>query len=98
MLLAFSSNATSDTVTLTNFCVGLCSNSLVGKLLSDLYYDSSSNFQSNNWQKVQYNTDLFKWKLFIQKMTVLKKGESIKLFSTKMLDQVSGEYFWVELI
>ncbi len=33
--------------------------SLVAKPLSDLYYDSSSNFQqSNEWQKVQFNTDL----------------------------------------
>ncbi len=37
--------------------------SLVAKPLSDMYYDSSSNFQqSNGWQKVQFNTDLLKQK------------------------------------
>jgi hypothetical protein len=63
--LGFSSNVTSGTVALTNFiknfnfCGGLYFNSLVAKPLSNLYYDSSSNFQqSNDRQKVQYNTDL----------------------------------------
>ncbi len=66
--LCFSSNITLDSVTLTNFiknlnfCGRLYFDSLVGKRLSDLYYNSSSNFQSNDWQKVQYNTDLFKQK------------------------------------
>ncbi len=66
--LGFSSIVTLDTVALTNFvknfnfCGGLHYDSLVAKPLSDLYYDSSSNFQSNDWQKVQYNTDLLKWK------------------------------------
>ncbi len=52
--LGFSSNVTSDTVTLTNFvktfnfCGRLYFDSLVAKPLSDLYYDSSSNFQSND--------------------------------------------------
>jgi hypothetical protein len=66
--LCFSSNVTLDLVTLTNFiknsnfCGRLYFDSLVGKRLSDLYYNSSSNFQSNNWQKVQYDTDLLIWK------------------------------------
>ncbi len=67
--LGFSSNVTSDTVALTNFfknfnfCGRLCFDSLVAKPLSNLYDDSSSNFwQSNDWQKVQYNTDLLKQK------------------------------------
>ncbi len=34
--------------------------SLVAKPLGNLYYDSSSNFQSNDQQQVQFNTDLFK--------------------------------------
>ncbi len=39
--------------------MAVCSpNSLVAKPLSDLYYDSSSNFQSNDRQQVQYDTDL----------------------------------------
>ena len=74
MQLAFSSSVTSDMVTLTNFvknfnfCGGLHSNSLVAKPLSNLYYDSRSNFQqSNDWQKVQYITDLLKQRqIFIQ--------------------------------
>ncbi len=38
---------------------GLCFDSLVAKPLSRLYYDSGSDFQqSNDWQKVQFNTDL----------------------------------------
>ncbi len=42
---------------------GLYFESLVAKPLSDLYYDSSSNFQqSNGRQKVQNNTDLLKRK------------------------------------
>ncbi len=42
-----------------NFCRGLYFDSLVAKPLSDLYYHSRSNFQqSNEWTKVQYNTDL----------------------------------------
>jgi hypothetical protein len=51
MQLGFSSNVTLDTVTLTNFiknfnfCGRLYFNSLVAKPLSDLYCDSSSNFQ-----------------------------------------------------
>ncbi len=36
--------------------------SLVVKPLSDLYCNSSSNFQSHNQQQVQYNTDLLKQK------------------------------------
>ncbi len=63
--LGFSSNVTSDMVALTNFiknfnfCGRLYFDSLVAKPLSDLYFDSNSNFwQSNDWQKVQYNTDL----------------------------------------
>ncbi len=57
MQLGFSSNVILDRVTLTNFiknfnfCGGLYFDSLVAKPLSDLYYDSSSNFQDNNWQK-----------------------------------------------
>jgi len=53
--LFFSSNVTSDTVTLTNyvknlnFCGRLYSDSLVAKPLSDLYFDNCSNFQSNDW-------------------------------------------------
>ncbi len=68
MQLGFSSNITSDTVTLIKFvknfnlCGGLYFDSLVAKPLSHLYYDSSSNFQSNDWQKVQYNTDLLSQK------------------------------------
>jgi hypothetical protein len=52
--LGFSSNITSDKVTLTNFvknfnfCGRLYFDSLVAKPLSDLYTDSSSNFQSND--------------------------------------------------
>ncbi len=68
MQLGFSSNITSDPVTLTNFiknfnfCGRLYFNNLVAKPSSDLYDDSSSNFwQSYDWQKVQYNTDLLKW-------------------------------------
>ncbi len=63
MQLGFS-NITSGMVALTNFindfnfCGRLYFDSLVAKPLSDLYYDSSSNFQSNDWQKVKYNTDL----------------------------------------
>ncbi len=66
MQLGFSSNITLDTVTLTNFvknfnfCGGLYFDSQVAKPLSDLNYNSSSNFQSNDWQKVQYNTDFLK--------------------------------------
>ncbi len=54
MQLGFSSNNTSDMVALTNFvknfnfCGRLYFNSLVAKPLSDLYYDSSSKFQSND--------------------------------------------------
>ncbi len=44
----------------SNFVVDCFLNSLVAKPLSDLYCDSSSNFQSNGWQQVQYNTDLQK--------------------------------------
>ncbi len=33
-------------------------NSLVAKTLSNLYSDSNCNFQSNDWQKVLFNTDL----------------------------------------
>ncbi len=64
MQLGFSSDVNSDTVALTNlvknfnFCGGLYFNRLVAKPLSDLYSDSSSHFQSNDWQQVQYNTDL----------------------------------------
>ncbi len=66
--LGISSNVTSDPVALTNFtknfnfCGRLYFNSLVAKPLSNLCDDSSSNFQSKDWQKVQYNTDLLKWK------------------------------------
>ncbi len=68
MELGFSSNVTSDMVTLTNivknfnFCGRLYCDSVVAKPLSDLYCNSSFNFQSNNWQQAQYNTDLIKWK------------------------------------
>ncbi len=79
MQLGFSSNVTSDTVTLTNFikdfniCVRLYFNSLVAKPLSDLYDNSRSNFQqSSDWQKVQYNTDLLK-----QKQSYLYRNESV---------------------
>ena len=65
MQLGFSSNIASDKVALTNFiknfnfCGGTYFDSLVAKPLSDLYGDSSSNFQqSNDWQKVQFNPDL----------------------------------------
>ena len=64
MQLGFSSNVTSDKVTLTNFvknfnfCGGLYFDSLVAKPLSDLYSNSSSNFQSKDWIKVQNKTDL----------------------------------------
>jgi hypothetical protein len=61
----FSSNVTLDMVTLTNFvkdfnfCGGLYFDSLVAKPLIELYYNSSCNFwQSNDLQKVQYETDL----------------------------------------
>jgi len=65
-------------ITLTNFikkfniCGRLYFDSLVVKQLSNLYCDSSSNFQSNDWQKVQYNTDLLK-----QKQNYLYRNESI---------------------
>ncbi len=78
MRLGFSSNITSDKVTLTNFLKsfnfrgGLYFDSLVAKPLSNLYYDSRSNFQSDVWQKVQYNTDLLK-----QKGSYLYRNESI---------------------
>ncbi len=94
MQLGFSSNVASDTVTLTNliknfnFWGRLYSDSLVAKPLSNLYYDSHSNFQqSNDWQKVQYKTDLLilrhgylyraklhwlKWK--INYKVIIKKG------------------------
>ncbi len=82
MQMAFSSNVTSDMVTLTNFvknfnfCGGLHANSLVAKPLSDLYYDSRSNFQqSNDWQKspVHYWFINSKMGLFIQrKMELIK--------------------------
>ncbi len=78
MQLGFSSNVTSDTVTLTNFiksfnfCGGLYFDSLVAKSLSNHYCNSSSNFQSNDWQKVQYNTDLFE-----QKRMYLHRNESL---------------------
>ncbi len=58
--MGFSSNITSDMVTLTNFvknfnfCGELYYDGLVAKPLSNLYCNSSSNFQSNDWQKVQY--------------------------------------------
>jgi hypothetical protein len=53
MQLGFSSN-----IPLRVTFVRVYFDSLVAKSLSDLYYDSSSNFQqSNNWQKVQFNTD-----------------------------------------
>ncbi len=54
MQLGFSFNVTSDTVALTNFVKLLTSvidctpHGLVAKPLSDLYCDSSSNFQSND--------------------------------------------------
>ncbi len=55
MQLGFSSNVPLR----DNFCGGLYFNSLVAKPLSDLHDDSSFNFQqSNDWQKVQFNTDL----------------------------------------
>ncbi len=67
--LGFYSNVASDAVALTNFIKicnfygGLCFDSLMAKPLTDLYNNISSNFwQSNDWQKVQYNTDLIKWK------------------------------------
>jgi len=66
--LGFSSNITSDMVILTNFiknfnfCGRVFFDILVAKPLSDLYSDSSSNFQSNDWQKVQFNTDLLNQK------------------------------------
>ncbi len=42
-----------------NFCGKLYFDSIVAKTLSDLYSDSSSNFQqSNDWQNVQYNTSI----------------------------------------
>jgi hypothetical protein len=68
----------SDTVTLTKFVKNfnlygrLYSDSLVAKHLSNLYSDSSSNFQSNDWQKVQYNTDLLK-----QKRSYLYRNENV---------------------
>ena len=50
--------------------------SLVAKPLSALYYDSSSNFQqSNDWQKVQFNTDLLSQRrcyLYRAKMVLIK--------------------------
>ncbi len=52
--LGFSSNVTSDMVTLTNFiknfnfCGRLYCDSLVAKPLSNLNYDGSSNFQGND--------------------------------------------------
>jgi len=68
MQLGFSSNITSDMVILTNFvknfnfCGRVFFDLLVAKPMSDLYSDSSYNFQSNDWQKVQYNTDLLNQK------------------------------------
>ncbi len=63
--LGFSSNITSDMVALTNFiksfnfCGRLYFDSLVAKPQSDLNNDSSSNYQqSNDRQKVRYNTYL----------------------------------------
>ncbi len=41
-----------------NFVADCFLNSLVAKQLSDLYCDSSSNFQSNDRQQAQYNTAL----------------------------------------
>jgi hypothetical protein len=85
MQLGFSSNVTSDMVTLTNFvknfnfCDGLYFDSLLAKALSDLYYGSTTNFQSNNWQKVQYNTDLLNQRhgyLYRTKWRWLKRNES----------------------
>ena len=78
MQFGFSFNVTSDKVTLTNFvknfnsCGGLYFDSLVAKPLSNLYSNSSSNFQSNDWQKVQYNTDLLK-----QKRSYLYRNENV---------------------
>jgi hypothetical protein len=78
MQLGFSSNITSDMVTLTNFvrdfnfCCRLYGDNLVAKPLSNLYCDSSSNFQGNDWQQVQYNTDLLK-----QKQSYLYRNESV---------------------
>jgi hypothetical protein len=85
MQLGFSSNLTSNMVTLTNFiknfnfCGGLYFHSLVAKPLSNLYFDSRSNFQSNDWQKVQYNTDLLNQRhgyLYRTKWRWLKWNES----------------------
>ena len=77
MQLGFSSNVASDMVALTNFvknfnfCGGLYFDSLLAKPLSDLYNNSSSNFQqSNDWQKVQFNTDL----VSILQQSLIQKG------------------------
>jgi len=63
MQWGFSSNVTSDMVALTNFimlfnfCGRLYSLQSSWQTLSDQYSKSSSNYQSNEWQQVQYNTD-----------------------------------------
>ncbi len=53
--------------------------SLVAKPLSDLYYNNCSNCQqSNNWQKVQFNSDLLNQRhgnLYIAKWHWLKQNE-----------------------
>ncbi len=55
-----------------NFCGRLFSQQSSGQTLNDLYYDSSSNFQSNDWQQIQYNTDLLK-----QRQTNLNRNEGV---------------------
>ncbi len=79
MQLGFPSNITLDIVTLPNFfknhCGRLYFDSLVAKPLSDMYYDSSSNFQTNDWQKVQYNTQR---QLFIQSKMALIANQMAK--------------------
>ncbi len=55
--------ALTNFVKLFKFCGGLYSLQSSGQTLGDLYCNSSSNFQSNDQQQVQYNTDLLKQKL-----------------------------------
>ncbi len=81
MQLDFSSNATSDTVALINFvknfnfCGRLYFDSLVAKPLSNLYYDSSSNFQWMTKSPVEYWFINSRTRLFIQSKTALIKNE-----------------------
>ncbi len=83
MQLGFSSNATSDTVALTNFvknfnfCGRLYFNSLAAKPLSDLYYDSSSNFQWMTKSPVEYWFINSRTRLFIQSKTALIKMRNV---------------------